>query len=163
MKMALLTLLAVSGMVFSANAKEKEEEIALDKLPAKVLETVKKKYPKGTLIKAVKEEEDNEVEYEVTLKDDGAKIEISIDEKGEIESIEKEIDAKTLPKEVTEAVEKKYPKATYKLVEAVYEIEDDKEELEYYEIELTAADKKEVEIKIKANGKIVEVEEEAAK
>lgn len=57
-------------------------------------------------------------------------------------------------------IEKAYPKATYKLVEAVYEVEDGKEELEYYEVELTLADKKEVEVKIKADGKIVKEEKE---
>lgn len=89
MRTSLLTLLVLSGMVFPTWAEEKEEAIALDKLPAKVLETVKKKYPKATLVKAVKEEEGKEVEYEISLKDGDANIEITVDDKGDIESIEK--------------------------------------------------------------------------
>lgn len=160
MKSILFALTATLCLALPLRAEEKSETVALEKLPANVLEAVKKKYPKGTLVKAVKEEEKGEIEYEVLVKEDGKNIEVSVDENGEIESIEKEIDAKELPKSVTKVIEKKYPKATYKLVEACYEVEDGKDEFEYYEIELVTADKKEIEVKIKADGKIVEEEED---
>ncbi|MDB5389468.1 MAG: hypothetical protein JWM11_5114, partial [Planctomycetaceae bacterium] len=111
-------------------------------------------FPKAELIKATKEEEDKEVNYEVTVKVDGKQIDITVEADGKIEELEKEIDLKDLPKAVTEALEKNHPKAVHKSAEAVYEIEDGKEELEYYEVQLVTSDKKMIEVKIKENGKI---------
>jgi len=62
----------------------------------------------------------------------------------------------TLPKAVTEAVEKKYPKATLKEVMEVTEVKGKEEKLEGYEINLVTADKKEVEVTIAPDGKVLE-------
>ena len=92
--------------------------------------------------------------YEVTVTVGGKKIDVILDEEGEIALLEKEIDPKELPKAVTESLAKLYPEAKMKSAEAVYELEDGEQELEFYEIQLKAADGKDVEAKIKANGKI---------
>ena len=69
---------------------------------------------------------------------------------------EKELGAKDLPKAVTDALEKKYPKAVYKKIEAVFEVEDGKEELEFYEVTLETSDKQTVEVTINEQGEIEE-------
>lgn len=150
-----LAVVAISGMTFVSPVGAEEEKVALDKLPKAVTDAVKKMFPKAELIGATKEEEDKEIEYEVTVKDGGKKIDITVDDKGKIEELEKEVDLKDLPKAVTESLEKNHPKAVRKSAEAVYEIEDGKEELEYYEVQVETADKKKIEVKIKADGKIV--------
>ena len=94
-------------------------------------------------------------QYEVTVKEAGKLIDITVEANGNIEGLEKEIALKDLPKAVTEALKKKYPKAVYKSAEAVYEIEDGKEELEFYEVQLKTADNQEIEANIKADGKII--------
>ena len=158
-----LAVVAISGMAFVSQVgaeEEKEEAVALDKLPKAVTDAVKKMFPKAELVKATKEAEGKEIEYEVTVKEKGKNIDITVDEDGKIEGLEKEIDLKDLPQAVTESLAKSHPKDVQKSAEAVYEIEDGKEELEYYEVQLETADKKKIEVKIKADGKIVPVKKD---
>jgi hypothetical protein len=150
-----LVVAAMSGMAFVSPVGADEEKVSLEKLPKAVTDAVKKMFPKAELIGATKEEEDKEVEYEVTVKEGGQLIDITIDAKGTIEGLEKELDLKDLPKAVVQSLEKNHPKAVHKSAEAVYEIEDGKEELEYYEVQIETSDKKKIEVKIKADGKIV--------
>ena len=150
-----MAVAAISGMAFVSQVGAEEETVPLENLPKAVTDAVKKMFPKAELIKATKEEEDKEVNYEVTVKVEGKQIDITVEADGKIEELEKEIDLKDLPKAVTEALEKNHPKAVHKSAEAVYEIEDGKEELEYYEVQLVTSDKKMIEVKIKANGKII--------
>ena len=91
----------------------------------------------------------------MTVKESGKQFEITVEANGEIEEVEKEIDLKDLPEAVTGTQEKKYPKAVDKSVEAVFEIEDGKKELEFYEVQLKTADNQKVEAKIKADGTII--------
>ncbi len=143
-------------------ARAEETDVPLDKLPKVVIDAVKKMFPKAELVKATKEVEDGETMYEVTIKENGKKIDVTVEEDGEIEGLEREVDLKDLPKAVTEAIEKKYPKAAHQSAEAVYEIEDGKEELEYYEVLIKTADNKELEVKIKADGTMIESDELAS-
>ncbi len=151
---SILSAMAMAGLaLWCGDLRGAEEAVPLDKLPAVVKEAVAKKFPKAELVKATKEKEkDGDTDYEIAIKDGSTNIEVTVDEKGEIESYEKQIDAKDLPKAVADALEKSYPKASIKKAEAVYEIEKGKDDLEYYEVELTTADKKEVEAKFKPDG-----------
>lgn len=166
-------------------ADEDEEKVAIDKLPKAVVDAVKKMFPKAEITGATKEEEEKEedeedekgkkdqddakgddeddekpeVLYEVTIKSDGKEIDVTVEESGEIEEIERTIDLKDLPTLVTEALAKKFPGATLKSAEVVYEVEDGKEELECYEVKLEGADKKEIEAAVEIEVEI-EVDEE---
>ena len=97
--------------------------------------------------------------YEIELKQDGKTIDVTLTPEGVITTIEQQIDAKDLPKPVAEALEKKYPKATYTIIEAVYAVKDGKETLDFYETILVTADKKEMEVQVFADGKIKAEEE----
>ena len=77
--------------------------------------------------------------------------------------MEKEMAAKDLPKAVTDTLESKYAKATYKTVEAVIKIKDGKEKLEQYEVLLVTADKKTVEVVLVVTAKITKTEEKKEK
>jgi len=150
-----LTSVAVVLVSMVAGVNADETAVPLDKLPKAVTEAIKKMYPTAEFVEAVQEKEDDEVDYEVTVKVGGKKIDITVEADGTIEGQEKELDLKDLPAAVVATLEKNFPKATRKSAEAVFEVEDGKEELEYYEIQLETADKKEVEAKIKADGTLI--------
>lgn len=154
-----LAMAAVAALVFAVATRADEEKVPLDKLPKGVLEAAKKRFPKAEVVGASKETEKDKTVYEVELKENGKTIDVTLTPEGAIVLIEQEIDAKDLPKAVTAALEKKYPKATYKIVEAVYAVKDGKEALDFYEVLVATADKKEVEVKLTAEGKITEEEE----
>jgi len=144
--------------VSGVSAEEKEEKIPLDKLPAKVKEALKAKYPEGKLLSAEKEEENKKIQFEVVVEDKGAKLEVVLKEDGTIVAVEKAITIKDLPKEVTDALEAKYPKATYKVVEEIT-----KGEKISYEVLLVTAETKTFEVVLDPKGKILETEEKKTK
>lgn len=150
-----------------AGGRADEEKVPLDKLPKAVSEAVQKRFPKAELVEAAKETskdgDKEKVEYEVTVKDGGTKIDVMLTPDGKITLIEKEIAAKELPKAVTEALDGKYPKATLKVVEEVTKVTDGKEALDFYEVLLVTAEKKTFEVKLTAAGKITETDEKKDK
>ncbi len=152
----LFTTLAL--VVFVTSVSADEEKIALDKLPKAVTDAVKKRFPKAELVEAVKETEKDKVEYEVTIKDGDTKIDVMLTPEGVITLIEKTIAAKDLPKAVTKTLDEKYPKAKYLVVEEVIKVKDGKEALDFYEV-LLEVEKKKIEVKLTADGKITETEE----
>lgn len=154
MRTALWCALAISGMV-TGKLWAESKPVSIENLPKIVTDAVSKMFPKAKLIEATVESEEGESEYEVTIKDDGKKIDVKVEADGDIEEFEKEIDVKDLPTAVTVALEKKYPKAVLNSAEAIYEVEKGKAEFEFYEVQLKSADGKEVEVMIKADGTIV--------
>jgi hypothetical protein len=155
----------LSGLVafafFGLTARADEEKVPLDKLPKAVTEAVKKRFPDAELKSAEKEKEDGKTVYEVAIENKGQKIEVTLTPEGAIIEIEKQISAKDLPKSAAEALEKKYPKATYKVIEEVIKVKDGKETLEYFEILLVTADKKKVEVSVTAEGKLTKEEDKS--
>jgi hypothetical protein len=157
MRHRVLTVVAV--LVLTAPVRADEEAVPLDKVPKAVLAAAKKRFPKAEVVGASKETTDGKTLYELELKEAGKTIDLTLTSAGTITLIEKEIDAKDLPKAVTGALAKKYPKATYKTVEAVYVVKEGKETLDFYEVVLVTAQKKEIEVEVLADGKITSEEE----
>lgn len=153
-----LAVTVFSAVAFLSDVRAKEEMIPLGKLPRSVLNAVLKAFPEADAIlgasKESDEEDDHEMVYEVTVRVNGKKIDVTVGDDGEIELLEKEIAARELPAAVTESLAKLYPESKLKSADAVCELENGEQKLEYYEVKLKAADGKEVEAKIKANGKI---------
>jgi uncharacterized membrane protein YkoI len=140
--------------VLATAARADEEKIALDKVPKAVLDAVKAKFPDVKVTEATKETEDGKTIYELAFAYKDHKYEVECQEDGAIIVIEKQIEAKELPKEVVKTLEEKYPKATYKVIEEVTK----KDKIAYYEVELTTADKKAIEVQVDPAGKIVKEE-----
>jgi uncharacterized membrane protein YkoI len=150
-----LTLAAVVGFVgVPGGARADEENVPLDKLPKAVADGVKKRFPDAELKEASKEDENGKTVYEVSIKDKGHNIDVTLTPEGGLVSIERSIEAKDLPKAVADTLEQKYPKATLKLVEEVIKVREGKEKLEYYELQLVTADKKKLEVTVTPDGKI---------
>jgi uncharacterized membrane protein YkoI len=154
-----LAAVAALGWLAVAVTRADEEKIDLDKVPKPVLDAVKAKFPDAKLTGASKETEDGKVIYEVafTYKDHKYEVECLAD--GTFVAIDRQIDEKELPKEVAKALEEKYPKAKYDLIEEVTK----KDKIEYYEVELTTADKKKVEVLVDPSGKILKEEKKEEK
>jgi hypothetical protein len=140
----------------SGEQQEKKDKLDLDKIPKAVMDGLKAKFPKAEIHKWTKEKEGNDVVYDIEFKQGGRKCEADIKEDGTILNFEKEIAAKDLPEAARKAVEKRYPKATLKEIMEVTEVEGKAERLEGYEVVLETADKKEVEITVAADGKVLE-------
>src|SRR5262249_33933004 len=152
--LAVAVLAGLVLMAMVARAQEKAKD--LDKIPKKVMDALKAKFPKAEIHKWTKEKEGDNVVYDIEFKQDGRKFEADIKEDGTILNFEKEIAAKDLPKAVIQAVEKKYPNAKLKEVMEITEVKDKKETPGGYEIVLETANKKEVEVTVAPDGKILE-------
>src|SRR2546430_1152534 len=78
MKTFLCAVLSVALMSLVGFARADEEKVPLDKLPKEVKDTVKKRFPKADLVEASKETVDGKTEYEVSIKDGGKKIDVTV-------------------------------------------------------------------------------------
>jgi hypothetical protein len=148
--------LAAGVFLATAVAPAKDEPKDLDKIPKAVMDALKAKFPGAKIDKWTKETEDGKVMYDIEFKHNGKKTEADIFEDGTIHNYEKEFAAKDLPKAVTDAVEKKYPKSKLKEVMEITEFKDKKEVHGGFEIVLETADKKDVEVVVQKDGKITE-------
>jgi hypothetical protein len=143
-----------------ALADEKAEKVPPDKLPAKVADAIKARFPGCEITSAEKEKEDGKIVYDIELKHKDRKYEMDILEDGTIIEIEKEVALKDLPEAVKKAVEEKYAKSTIKEAMEVNKVEDKKETPIHYEITIETAEKKKMEIIVSLDGKSVKTEGE---
>jgi uncharacterized membrane protein YkoI len=148
-----LALVALLGLAAVRADDEKEEKVALDKLPKAVTSAVKAKFEGCELVSASKEKEGGKDVFEITIKHKGHNIDVTFTPDGKLVSVEKEIEAKDLPKAVSEALDAKYPKAKIKKVE-----EETKDGKVTYEVLIVTADKKTMEVVFDPKGKVVEEE-----
>jgi hypothetical protein len=149
---------AVAGLLLAQPAARAQgkDQLGLDKIPKKVMDALKTRFPKAEIHKWTEEKEGDVVVYDIEFKQESRKYEADIKEDGTIDNWEREIAAKDLPKAVEKAVETKYPKSTLKEIMAVTAVKDGKDALEGFEIVLETADKKEVEVTVAPDGKILE-------
>jgi uncharacterized membrane protein YkoI len=161
--MGRLSASALVGFVLLATAvaadekkteKKEEEKLTLDKLPPKVQEVIKARFPGAEFTSITKETEGGKVVYDIEMKFKGKKAEMDIREDGSIVNIEKEIEAKDLPAAVTKALEEKYPKSKFLEVMAIY-TEGKEDKLEGYEVTLETAEKKKIEVEVSPDGKTI--------
>ena len=145
--------------ILAASAKDVEEEIKLDKVPKPVLDAVKARFKGAELLGAAKEtdkEKGSQLVYEVSLKHNGRRIDALFTPHGEMFLYETQITARDLPPAVAKTLDERYPKATYKLYEQLYKVENKNEKLECYEVQLeTAYTKEAMEVQLSKAGKII--------
>lgn len=142
------------GMVLTAARGQDKPD--LGKIPKKVMDALKAKFPKAEIAKWTKEKEGDDVVYDIEFKQQGRKFEADIKEDGAFHNWEKEIAAKDLPKTVKTALDKHYPKAVLKEVMEINAVKNGKDELEGYEIVLQTAANQPAEITIAPDGKVLE-------
>jgi Putative beta-lactamase-inhibitor-like, PepSY-like len=148
---------ALLGLVMILpSVRADDEKVPLDKVPAQIMTAVKGRFPGSTLTSVTKEKANNEVVFDVELKHEGRKYEMDIKENGTILEIEKQVDQKDLPAVVAKALEDKYPKATIEEIMEVNKVTGKEEKPDHYEITITTADKKKLEVEVSLDGKKVE-------
>jgi uncharacterized membrane protein YkoI len=148
-------LTLVVCLAFGSITRAQEEKVPLDKVPAKVKDGVKAKFPGAEMVAASKEKEGDKTVYEISIKNKGQNIDVTLTEDGKIVSIESEIAAKDLPKPVAEALEKKYPKATVEKIEEI-----SKGDKITYELVIKFGEKK-LEVVFDPQGKFVTEEDQS--
>ena len=150
------SLAVVMFFVGTGTLRAQEETVPQDKIPKAVMDALLSKFPKAKIDKCTKAKEGNDVVYDIEFKQEGRKCEADIKENGVYINYEKAIEAKELPKLVRDAIEKKYPKATMKEIMQETEVKGKEEKLSAYEVVLMTAEKKEVEVRVSPEGKILE-------
>ncbi len=147
-----------AGLLLSAPAvfAQKTAQADLDKIPRKVMDGLKARFPTAEIHKWSKEKEGDIFVFDFEFTQDGQKFEADIKEDGTIHNWEKAVTFDSLPEGVKMAVENRYPKSTPKEIMVITAVKNGKDELEGYEIVLETADKKEVEVTVAPDGKILE-------
>lgn len=149
-----IIITTIGVLLWASTAQADEENIPIDKLPKAVVDAVKAKYADAKLVGAEKETKGDKTFYEVVIKNKDQTIELVLTPEGKIVEIEQPIAPKDLPKAVTDAIEKKYPKATVKSVEEITK-EDKKTYGVLLENELMIGkEKQKVQLQLTANGQI---------
>jgi Putative beta-lactamase-inhibitor-like, PepSY-like len=148
-----LFMAVFAGLLLGQPAASAQEK---DKIPKKVMDTLMAKFPKAEIHKWTKEKEGDVVVYDLEFKQEGRKFEADIKEDGTIHNWEKEVAVKDVPDAVKKAVEKKYPRSNPKEIMQITAVKNGKEEREGYEIVLETAGKKEVEVTVAPDGRILE-------
>ena len=136
--------------------RAQEEAVPPDKIPRAVMEALLAKFPMAKIDKCTKAKEGNDVVYDIEFKQVARKCEADIKENGTYINYEKAIEVKDLPKAVRDAIEKRYPKATLTEVMEETEVMGKDKKLSAYEVVLVTADKKDVEVRVSPDGKILE-------
>lgn len=139
--------------------EHKGKKIDAKELPKAVADALKAKFPNALVTECHEEKDGDKVVYDVDFTVDKRKYEAEVLADGTIREWEKEIDAKELPKAVRDALDAKHPKATIKEAEEVYAVKGGKDVLEGYEVDVVTADKKEFELMIAPDGKVLKNEE----
>jgi uncharacterized membrane protein YkoI len=154
-KRCLFACLLIGVAAGQIRAHDDEEKIALDKLPKAVMNAVKAKFPTAKLKGASKETENGKTSYEVTLTLNNANHDILLTPEGKITAIEKMIKVDDLPRVVANVLKTKYGQATIKAAEQISDADD---KITAYEVQIVKADKKELEVKLDPEGKVLNEE-----
>ena len=148
--MVILTLVGVLTLAVGSPAG------AADKIPAKIMNVLTAKFPQAKIDKWTKEKEDGKEVYDIEFKQGDRKFEADIFADGTIHNWEQQVAASDLPQAVVQAVSRQFPKAPMKEIMAVTEVTNGSEHLVGYEIVMKRTLKKDVEITIAPDGKILE-------
>ena len=138
-----------------ANAQGKDT-LALRTIPQSVLDALTARFPKAEIHTWTRETEDDIEIYDIEFTQEGRKFEADIKEDGGIHNWERAIALKDLPDPAREAVETKYPKATFKELMEITDVKKGRESLYGYEIVLKTASGEDVEVTVSAGGEILE-------
>ena len=149
-----LVLVAVPMIFGQASASEKE--LKKDQVPKAVIAAFEKAFPNAKELEFEEALFDGKTTYEVEYKKDGKEYEFLYSTEGVLIQKEEDIDVKTLPDPVIQAILKAHPKA--KIKEAEKSMKPDGT-VTGYEVEIKVAGK-ELELELDVNGKILKTENE---
>ena len=161
MRKSTLRLLALAATVVTVtNTLRAQEVVPKDKLPRAVTAALLARFPKALVAKATRETENKQVVYDLEFTQDGHKFEADITASGTFVNYEKAIDAKELPKAVSDAAKRLHPAATLKEVMEETGVKGKTEAISAYEVLFAAAGKKDWEVRFTPAGKVIDAAEE---
>jgi hypothetical protein len=150
--------MVIGGGGCAAMHKEKEsheKKLMPSDVPPKVMSAMDTRFQGAQYTSITKEEEKGNTIYDFELTQGGRKYEADVKEDGTIVEIEKAIEQRDLPAPVSDAINKKYPNATYKEVMEKSLVNGKQETPHEYEVVLTTSKGKEEEVTVSTDGKIV--------
>lgn len=153
-----LLLILGCGQQAGEETAEKQAGIAIqpDQIPALVMEALNSRFPDALIQKCTREEENGRVIYDIEFTQQERKFEADVFDNGTIHNWEKEIAVEDLPGAALAAAEKAYPGAGIREIMQITAVTDSGEALEGYEILLTLAKGKNLEITVAASGTLLE-------
>jgi len=153
----MLRLIASCGVVaVLVTLAAAQEKLDASKLPPKVSDAVKARFPGAMITQVTKETENGEVVYDIEITKDGKKHEMDCKEDGTLVDIQNEIAVKDLPPAAVTGIKSKYPDCTIKEVGEILVVKDKKETRDHFEVLIDTADKKEVELTVSLDGTKIE-------
>jgi len=150
--------LASVVLVASGCAGKGEHHQKLDPsgVPPQVRSAMESRFPGAQMSSVEREKEHGDVVYDYELRQDGRKYEMDIKEDGTVLEVEKQLMGTDVPDAVARAVRDKYPNATVKEVMEVDKVSGGRETPHHYEVTLSGAKAKEVNVSME--GQITEEE-----
>jgi len=148
----LIVSIALVGTVVLAQG----EKLDPSKLPPKVADAVKARFPGAMITQVTKELENGVVVYDIEMTRAGKKHEMDCKEDGTLIDLQNEVPSTELPAGAADAIKKKHPGSTIKEVGEILVAKDGKETKDHFEVIIETAEKKEVELTIKLDGTIEE-------
>lgn len=147
-------LVALPMILGQANADEKE--LSKSQVPKAVINAFEKAYPNAKGLEFEEETFEGKTAYEVEYKENGMEYEFLYSADGALLQKEEEIDGKSLPEPVAQAIKKAYPKAEIKEVEKLMKPDG---AVTGYEVDIKEAGKK-IELELDVSGNIMKTENE---
>ncbi|MGZ4980959.1 MAG: PepSY domain-containing protein [Methylobacter sp.] len=152
----LITTMLVALPMMLGQASAAEKELNKDQVPKAVIDAFEKDYPNAKPSEFEEETFEGKTAYEVEYKENGKEYALLYGDDGTLLQKEEEINSKSIPKPVAQAVKKAHPKAKIKEVEKLMKPDGT---LTGYEVEIKTG-RKEVELELDTNGKILKTEKE---
>ncbi len=147
-------------LLFPTIGAAQEVSIKVDQLPAAIRSAVMKRFPGAPLLEAARETEDGKTFYEVTIRLNGKKVDVTATPGAQLTLVEREISRKDLPAAVITLINGAYPKARYNIVEDVSTVSPAGETLSYYEVLLTDSKNVQWEVQVALDGsKVLKTEQ----
>lgn len=149
-------LVGVAAVLLALGAvarADDDEKVPLDKVPAKVKDAAKAKYPKAEFVSAEKGDQDGTKVYELVLKQGERKWEVCFTPEGKFVSSEEAVQEADLPAKVKGAFRKKYADAKVVGMEKETTGEGDKARVVYEIVIERGADQ--VEVQFDPDGKFL--------
>lgn len=157
MKIQYVTTVLLAFPMILGLAKAGEKELNKDQVPKAVIDAFEKAYPNVKELEFEEETFEGKTAYELEYKKNGIEYELLYSADGALLQKEEEIDGKSLPEPVAQAIQKAYPNAEIKEVEKLMKPDG---AVSGYEMEIQAPGSREIELQVDASGNILKTESE---
>lgn len=151
-----ITAVLVALPIMLGQAYAGEKELSKSQVPKAVINAFEKAYPNAKGLEFEEETFEGKAAYEVEYKENGKEYELLYSADGALLQKEEEIDSKSLPEPVAQAILKAHPKAVIEEAEKVMKPDGT---VTGYEVELKLAGK-EIELELDVSGNILKTENE---